>query len=146
MSRIDLFRSYLHQDLPERAAPFTRWLNGRLVAVERGTVTMRWVVREEAINAAGILHGGIQAAMLDEVMGTSVATLDLPSFHISIDLNVAFLGRAKLGDTVTGTGRVVREGRRVVYCEGELVDAEGRLMARASSNLIGPPEGKPSPA
>jgi acyl-coenzyme A thioesterase 13 len=80
------------------------------------------------------------------VMGTSVATLDLPSFHISIDLNVAFLGRAKLGDTVTGTGRVVREGRRVVYCEGELVDAEGKLMARASSNLIGPPEGKPSPA
>jgi uncharacterized protein (TIGR00369 family) len=145
MNRVDLLRRYLDQALPERAPPFTRWLNGRLVAVDRGLVTMRWVVREEAINAAGILHGGIQAAMLDEVMGTAVATLDLPSFHISIDLNITFLGRAKLGDTVTGTGRVIREGRRLVYCEGELVDAEGKLMARASSNLIGPREDKPSP-
>lgn len=144
MSRIEHLRRYLDQDLPDKAAPFTRWLNGRLVAVERGLVTMRWVVHEESINAAGILHGGVQAAMLDEVMGTAVATLDLPSFHVSIDLNVAFLGRAKLGDTVIGTGRVIREGRRVVYCEGELLDDAGRLVARASSNLIGPPDGKPS--
>jgi uncharacterized protein (TIGR00369 family) len=140
MSRLKAFRGYVGQALPELAPPFTRWLNGVILAVERGSITMRWVVREEAINAAGILHGGIQAAMLDETMGMAVATLDLPDFHITIDLNVAFLGRARLGDTVTGTGRVVREGKRVVYCEGELIDAHGKLMARASSSLIGPPE------
>jgi uncharacterized protein (TIGR00369 family) len=139
MTRVELLRQYIDQDLPDRAPPFTRWLNGKLIYVERGAVTMRWVVREEAINAAGILHGGIQAAMLDEVMGTAVATLDLPEFHISIDLNVTFLGRAKLGDSLTGIGRVIREGKRVVYCEGDLLDANGKLMARASSSLIGPP-------
>jgi acyl-coenzyme A thioesterase 13 len=141
MSRVEFFRRFLDRELPEQTPPFTRWLDGRLIAVERGSVTMRWVVREESINAAGILHGGIQAAMLDEVMGISVATLDLPAFHISIDLNVAFLGRATLGETVTGTGRVIREGRRVVYCEGELLDGQEKLMARASSSLIGPPQG-----
>lgn len=140
MSRLEAFRGYIDQGLPERAPSFTRWLNGTIVAVERGSITMRWIVREEAINAAGILHGGVQAAMLDESMGMAVATLDHPEFHITIDLNVAFLGRARLGDTVTGTGRVVREGKRVVYCEGELLDANGKLMARASSSLIGPPE------
>jgi uncharacterized protein (TIGR00369 family) len=140
MSRLEQFRGYIGQPLPERAPPFTRWLNGIIVAVDRGTITMQWVVREEAINAAGILHGGIQAAMLDEVMGIAVATLDHPEFHITIDLNVTFLGRARLGDMVTGTGRVIREGKRVVNCEGELLDVNGKLMARASSNLIGPPE------
>ena len=69
MSRLEMFRGYVGQELPDRAAPFTRWLNGTIVAVERGGVTMRWAVREEAINAAGILHGGIQAAMLDELHG-----------------------------------------------------------------------------
>ena len=140
MSRLEQFRSYIDEGLPERAPPFTRWLNGTILAVERGSITMRWVVREEAINAAGILHGGIQSAMLDEAMGMAVATLDHPEFHITIDLNVTFLGRARLGDTVTGTGRVIREGKRVVYCEGELLDTKGKLMARASSSLIGPPE------
>jgi acyl-coenzyme A thioesterase 13 len=140
MSRLELLRGYMGQELPERAPPFTRWLNGTIVTVERGSITIRWVVREEVINAVGILHGGIQAAMLDECMGMAVATLDHPEFHITIDLNVAFLGRAKLGDTVTGTGRVIREGKRVVYCEGELLDAKGKLLSRASSSLIGPPE------
>jgi len=143
MNRVEQLRAYLNRDLPERAPPFTRWLNGRIIAVERGSVTMRWVVREEAINAAGILHGGIQSAMLDEVMGTAVSTLDYPDFHISIDLNVTFLGRARLGDEVTGTGRVIREGKRVVYCEGDLIDSAGKLMARASSSLIGPPPAHP---
>src|SRR4051794_33907342 len=115
-TRVSFLRQYIDQELPEKAPPFTRWLNGRLVAVDRGLVTVRWIVREEAINAVGILHGGIQAAMLDELMGTAAATLELLQFHISIDLNVTFLGRAKVGDTVTGTGRVIREGRRVVYC------------------------------
>ena len=40
---------------------------------------------------------------------------------------------------MTGTGRVIREGRRVVYSEGELLDTKGKLMARASLSLIGPP-------
>ncbi|HKQ68005.1 MAG TPA: PaaI family thioesterase, partial [Polyangiaceae bacterium] len=136
MSRVDTFRGFIDQELPERAPPFTRWLNGKIVAVDRGSVTMRWVVREEAINAAGILHGGIQSAMLDEIMGMAVATLDLPEFHITLDLHVAFLGRARLGETVTGTGTVIREGKRVVYCEGALHDGAGKLLARASSSLI----------
>ena len=69
MSRLEQLRAYIDQQLPERAPPFTRWLNGTILSVERGSITMRWVVREEAINAAEILHGGIQAAMLDEAMG-----------------------------------------------------------------------------
>jgi acyl-coenzyme A thioesterase PaaI-like protein len=43
---------------------------------------------------------------------------------------------ASIGETLTCTARVIGGGRRVNFVEAEIVDGEGRLVAKASSTYL----------
>lgn len=116
--------------------PFTKWLNGRVVDVKRGKIELEFDVREEMANPTGILHGGMQSAMLDDLIGITCATLGYEGFLISIDMHVDYLGRVKIGETITGRGFIIREGRNIVHAVAELKDKDGKLIASGNSNLL----------
>nr|MDO8088638.1 PaaI family thioesterase [Candidatus Sigynarchaeum springense] len=111
-------------------------LNGKIVIAARGDVTVQFVVRPEMANPTGLLHGGMMCAMLDDVIGMMTATLGHKGFLISIDMNVNYLGKVKVGEVITARGKIIREGRTVANATGELVDKDGRPVATASSNLL----------
>jgi uncharacterized protein (TIGR00369 family) len=67
--------------------------------------------------------------MLDVAMG-SAARLASGSSVITVDMQSAFLAPGR-GD-LSAEGRVVRPGRSLIFCEGEVRDAEGALIAKAS--------------
>ena len=116
--------------------PFTKWLNGKVVDVKRGEVQLEFVVREEMANPTGILHGGMQSAMLDDLIGITCATLGYEGFPLSIDMHVDYLGRVKVGETVTGRAFIVREGHNIIHAMAELKDKDGKLIATGNSNLL----------
>jgi acyl-coenzyme A thioesterase 13 len=119
-----------------RAAPFSRWLQGVIRGAEEGSVTVELVVREEMTNPAGLLHGGVQAAMIDEVIGMAVASLGSDTFYVSLNLSVDHLGYAKAGDVIRAIARIHRAGRRIINAGCELSNQAGQLIARGSSNLL----------
>ena len=47
-----------------------------------------------------------------------------------------FEGVLGLSGLLRATGRVVKPGRRVIFTEGELTDAAGRVVASATSSLL----------
>ncbi len=116
-------------------SPFGRWLNGTLTAVERGSLTAEFTVREDETNPGGIMHGGVIAAIMDDMMGMTIATLDKESFYVAVNLNVDFLRPGRLGETITAVTEVIRDGRTMTHCECRLFNAEKKLLAKASSNL-----------
>jgi acyl-coenzyme A thioesterase 13 len=116
--------------------PFTKWLNGKVVDVKRGEVQLEFLVREEMANPTGILHGGMQSAMLDDLIGITCATLGYEGFPLSIDMHVDYLGRVKVGETVTGRAFIVREGHNIIHAMAELKDKDGKLIATGNSNLL----------
>jgi acyl-coenzyme A thioesterase 13 len=116
--------------------PFTKWLNGKVVDVKRGEVQLECLVREEMANPTGILHGGMQSAMLDDLIGITCATLGYEGFPLSIDMHVDYLGRVKVGETVTGRAFIVREGHNIIHAMAELKDKDGKLIATGNSNLL----------
>ena len=116
--------------------PFTKWLNGKVVDVKRGEIQFEFVVREEMANPTGILHVGMQSAMLDDLIGITCATLGYEGFPLSIDMHVDYLGRVKIGETVTGRAFIVREGRNIIHAMAELKDKDGKLIATGNSNLL----------
>nr|MDO8111995.1 PaaI family thioesterase [Candidatus Sigynarchaeota archaeon] len=122
------------QDFP--VPPLTKWLNGKIVSAERGDVVVQLVVRPEMANPTGLLHGGMQCAMLDDIIGMTSATLGYKGFLITIDMNVNYLGKVKVGEDVTSHGHITREGRSIVHAVAELKDKDGNLVATASSNLL----------
>ncbi|MBO9640438.1 MAG: PaaI family thioesterase [Siphonobacter aquaeclarae] len=117
-------------------SPFGRWLDGTLTHIEEGTITVNFHVRPEMCNPAGVLHGGVAAAMMDEVMGMTVFSLDLDHFYMSVNLNIDYLFGARSGEHVNVRSEVIRKGKKVVHTECRIYDAEGRLLTKATSNLI----------
>lgn len=116
-------------------SPFGAWLNGKLIAAEPGTLTMEFVIRDEQTNPGGLMHGGVAAAIMDEVMGMTLFTLNKETFYVAVNLNVDFLRPGRKGETLTAISTTIRDGRTMTHCECKLYNSENKLIAKASSNL-----------
>jgi acyl-coenzyme A thioesterase 13 len=116
-------------------SPFGRWLNGKLLASEVGKMEVELEVREEFTNPAGIMHGGAIAGLIDEVIGMTTFTLGKPGFYVAINLNIDFLRPGKLGERIRVFTEIIRDGRTMAHAECKVLNEEGKLMAKASSNL-----------
>lgn len=131
-----LFESQVGKVLDQGAPPFTQWLQPTLLSVKPNSFEMEFTVRKEMTNPLGLLHGGMQAAMLDEVIGMTVAALDKPTPAVSVNLAVDFLGKAKAGEKIIARSEVIRQGRQIINITGELHSTEGKLIAKAMSNML----------
>jgi uncharacterized protein (TIGR00369 family) len=132
---LELFRALIGKKL-EGAPPFTAWLDGRIVSCNPGEIEVRFATRPEMANPAGLLHGGIQAAIMDDAIGMASATLEEEGFMLSIDLHVNYLGKIDVGRPVLARARFVRSGRRVAHAVCELLDEQGKVVSRCDANLI----------
>ncbi len=134
-SIVELFRSLKGKKM-QGAPPFTEWLDGRIVSCDVGEIEMTFQVRPEMSNPTGLMHGGVQAAVIDDLIGMTTATLGEGGFMLSIDLHVNFLGKIPVGQTVKGRARIVRSGRRITHAVCELLDEQGNIVSRGDSNLL----------
>jgi uncharacterized protein (TIGR00369 family) len=93
---------------------------------------------ERFANPAGILQGGFIAALADAAMGAATIThlRDGKAFSSNVELKISFMRPAVVGSVLTGSGWVVSAGRRIAFCEAEIVDDGGSLIARASSTYV----------
>lgn len=100
-------------------------------------MTFTYEVRPEHCNSTGGLQGGVVAAFLDAVLGGASA-IHLPpeQYPALAEMKVSILRPAPAGTVLTGTGRVLKAGRRVIFAEAELHDPGGRLIAKASATEI----------
>lgn len=104
--------------------------------VREGSVTLKLTVLESMTNPWKELHGGIFALIMDEAVGLAFYTVSNGAYYTTIDLNVAHLLSAKIGDELTAIGKVVRHGKRIAYTEGSIYNSENQLICRATSNLV----------
>ena len=132
---VQVFRASIGKKL-EGAPPFTEWLDGRIVSCDVGELEMTFKVRPEMSNPTGLLHGGMHAAIIDDLVGMTTATLGEEGFMLSIDLHVNFLGKIPVGQMVKARARIVRSGKRIAHAVCEILDEQGNLVARGDSNLV----------
>lgn len=132
---VELFRASTGKKL-EGAPPFTEWLDGRIISCGVGEIEMTFKIRPEMANPTGLLHGGIQAAIIDDLIGMTAATLGEQGFMLTIDLHVNFLGKVEVGQTVKARARFIRSGKRISHAVCEILDEQGNLVSRGDSNLV----------
>jgi acyl-coenzyme A thioesterase 13 len=121
---------------PEGLADFSRWLGLMVRKAERGRVELAMRTRPEMSNPTGLLHGGVQAAVLDSAIGVTCATLGYRGFPITISLVCNFLGKIPIGEEVIAAGEVMREGTSIIHAHASLLDAHGRIVAEGEANLL----------
>ena len=112
------------------------WLGIKLVAVGDGAATVEMSATEDMANHSGFVHGGMISTLADSAMGRSLRTLQPGVVRaMSFDLKLNFIAAAKIGETLSATGRVVHAGRRTVVTECRVEGADQRLVATASATF-----------
>jgi uncharacterized protein (TIGR00369 family) len=128
------------RDLLARGAqpPIGRTLDFSLVEVERGRAVFEGTPDGRHYNPMGGVHGGYAATLLDSACGIAVHSMLKPDQGFTtLELKVSYLrGMNDMTGPVRAEGRVVNIGRRVAFAEADIRDAEGRLMATATSTLL----------
>ena len=89
-------------------------------------------------NPIGSVHGGVLATLLDTAAGCSVhSTLAPGELYTSLDLTVKFLRPVTVeSGRLRCEGSVLQRGRRTALAQAQLYDAEGRLVAHATSTCM----------
>lgn len=96
-------------------------LGAALTSVEPGHVEITLPFRDELTQQHGSLHAGVLATILDSACGyAALSVMPEGAGVLSIEFKTNLLAQA-LGDAFIARGQVVRAGRTIVVCSGEVV-------------------------
>jgi acyl-coenzyme A thioesterase 13 len=136
-SVLEYFKSNIGKPAAEVSpSPLGRWLNGTLLEVDEGSLTMEFLVRKEMCNPGGILHGGIATSMMDDIIGITVFSLGNQIFYSSVNMSVDFLYSAKPDEKLIVKSNIVRIGKKIAHAEGEIRNEAGQIIAKCTTNLV----------
>jgi uncharacterized protein (TIGR00369 family) len=118
--------------------PIASLLGFRLAEVDDGRAVFTCTPGEEHYNPIGVVHGGLAATLLDSAMGCAVASgLPRGAGYTTLELKVNLI-RALTTDTgpVRAEGAIIHLGRTTATAEARLTDAQGRLLAHATTTCL----------
>jgi uncharacterized protein (TIGR00369 family) len=108
-------------------------------------VQTRFTPRAEHIGFKQVVHGGIIATLLDEVMVWACA-VKTKRFAFCAELNVRFLQPLPPGEEVVAVGELVANRRDKIFeAKSELKNISGEVFASASGKYLPIKGGKVSP-
>jgi uncharacterized protein (TIGR00369 family) len=98
-----------------------------------GWLKVGFVGRDEFLNPAGFVQGGLLSAMLDDTMGPAVLIMtEGRSYTTTVSLTVNFLAFARPGP-ITAEAQVTQLGKTIAFVEGKLTAEDGTLLATATT-------------
>jgi uncharacterized protein (TIGR00369 family) len=117
-------------------------LGFRMLSVDQAakTVEVEFEARAELLlNPMKQIQGGYLCAMLDECMSVAcMVASGMTAVAPTLEMKTSFF-RPGMPGKLRGVGRVAKWGRQVAFTEGELYDADGRLLAKATGTAIPTP-------
>ena len=107
-------------------------------------VTTHFTPGAEHIGFKGVVHGGLIATVLDEIMVWACA-VQTKRFAFCADLNVRFVSPLSPGEEVVVTSELVENRRnRIFETKGAVQTTSGKLLAEATGKYMPiPPEQLP---
>jgi uncharacterized protein (TIGR00369 family) len=88
----------------------------------------------------GVLHGGVAAAMLDEVVGRSVMAGDHHHFMMTVNMTVQYRHPVPMGMELTVVSQVIKKKGRIAKAEGKIILADGTVACEAQLTLANMPQ------
>ncbi|MEJ5996484.1 PaaI family thioesterase [Pedobacter sp. Du54] len=135
--RLIIFQSFTGKEITQSPSHFMNWLKPTLIAAERGSLHCSYIVRKEMTNPYGILHGGITAGIIDDLIGATVYILGLNARYTTVNNNIDYFASANEGDEITAKTSVVKQGRTIINLQCEIyLPVKNRLIAKGYSNML----------
>jgi uncharacterized protein (TIGR00369 family) len=108
----------------------------RALFVERDCAEVELAATPSHANPLGTVHGGVFCDLADYAMGMAwLSGVDEGETFTTIELKINFIRPFRTGKMIA-KANVLRRGRTIGYVECDVKDADGRLLARASSTCM----------
>lgn len=103
---------------------------------DEGGVTCTFSLGAAYEGPPGCVHGGLVAAVLDQVLGTAAARRGVPG--LTAYLNTTYRRPTLLGTDLVCRSRIDRVDGWKIFASGEIVDPQGEVTAEAEALFIVP--------
>ena len=114
-------------------------LGASLVKMAPGEVVIEFSYDQSLTQQNGFIHAGVVTTVVDSACGYAAYTLmPADSEVLTIEYKVNFMSPAK-GETFKGIGRVLKSGRTITVCSGDVIAVEGgkeRVVATMQATMI----------
>jgi uncharacterized protein (TIGR00369 family) len=97
---------------------------------EPGVVEATYTVDEKFQGYPGVVHGGIIASMMDEVMGRVFMGNDPPRFMVTAELKIRYRKPVPTCEPLNLRGEAVSDNGRVGRAVGTIHDSKGNLLVQ----------------
>lgn len=105
-----------------------------------GEVTCLYTVPERYQGFPGVVHGGIVAAMLDEVCGRAHMGIDPPRFMYTARLEVRYRKNVPVEQPLRIVGKALKSKSRTATSSGVIYGPQGEVLAEADALLVDVPQ------
>ncbi len=123
------------QAILKQRSPASVYLGLEVLEIDTEALRVRLAFHasDQLCNKWGGLHGGMVAAMLDDLMAIALGlSLEWGEISPTLEMKSSYLAAGRPGRLV-GEGRTIKRGKSVAFIEAELKNADGELVATGSS-------------
>jgi uncharacterized protein (TIGR00369 family) len=119
-------------------SPFLSALGVQTVRADSNGSELTLTLADWHMNRWAIAHGGVTMSLLDAALGLAAREIarppgatadDLSRGVVTVDMSVTFIQPGQ--GSLTAYGRVLHRSTTMAFCEGEIRDADGGLVAKA---------------
>lgn len=93
-----------------------------------------WKPTKDYEGFPGLLHGGIISTILDETMAKAIEHSNI--YAVTIEMNVKYLKKTPIDDTLTAQAMLVKKRKKILYLESQLLDSSGNITAEATAKFF----------
>jgi acyl-CoA thioesterase len=115
---------------------FTDYLGCRTLGMQSGAFVIELDLEPRHMSRAERAHGGVLFSLLDTALGRAVIE-ELPEGRgcATVELKINYFRPVQSG-TIRASGRCLQKTRSLAYAEGDVVNADGKLLARATATFF----------
>lgn len=130
-------QSFIGKEFTASPSPFMRWLRPVVVSAETGRLVFQYTIRQEMTNPMATLHGGITAAIIDDIIGATMLSFGEPVFYTTLNNSIDYFAPAKEGDVILAETTIIKKGNQIVNAQCEVWnEGKTKLLARGYSNML----------
>ena len=119
MSRVTIDAEDVRASLSRQS--FMELLDAKPVEISAGRVVLEMAFRDDLCQQNGFLHAGVITSIADSACGYAALSLMSPGSDVlSVEFKVNLLAPA-IGERFRAIGTVVRSGRTLTVCTGEVL-------------------------
>src|SRR3954463_8911845 len=121
-NQLEALQSFIGKEFTNSPSPFMLWLKPTVISAERGELSFSYFVRKEMTNPMGTLHGGVTAAIIDDIIGATMFSFDEECYYTTLNNVVDYFAPAYENNILIAETLVLKKGRQIINAQCEIWD------------------------